>query len=132
MAERKVELNCCISLNEIWDFSSRDLRFILFSIRYDYNFIIIIHLLGVMNVLLTLSKSVSFLVASYIKLKKVFSLILSTNSTNSLLMNIYLEFFRSGYTTLKSHKPPSINNDTYVTQDPMNSQPNPSPGPPTT
>jgi hypothetical protein len=65
-----------------------------------------------MNVLLTLSKSVSFLVASYIKLKKVFSLILSTNSTNSLLMNIYLEFFRSGYTTLKSNKPPSINNDT--------------------
>ncbi len=98
-----MELNCCISLNEIWDFSSSDLRFILFNIRYDYNFIIIIHLLGVMNVLLTLSKSVSFLVASYIKLKKVFSLILSTNSTNSLLMNIYLEFFKSGYTTLKSH-----------------------------
>jgi hypothetical protein len=56
-----------------------------------------------MNVLLTLSKSVSFLVASYIKLKKVFSLILSINSINSLLMNICLEFFKSGYTTLKSH-----------------------------
>ena len=65
------------------------LIYIVIAYIFHISYYIFHILLGVKKVLLTLNKSVSFLVVSWIILKYVFSKMLSTSSTNSSFKNNY-------------------------------------------